>query len=57
MADGAGMLFGFPIAAYAQHKIIKAEENIRDGADPWCRNCDNSGAGGLLPPAPGTTHA
>ena len=30
----SGMLFGLLLAAYAQHKIIKAEERIRDGADP-----------------------
>ena len=30
----SGMLFGLFLAAYAQHKIIKTEERIRDGADP-----------------------
>lgn len=29
-----GMLSGLLLAAYAQHKIIKTEERIRDGADP-----------------------
>ena len=29
-----GMLFGLLIAAYAQSTIIKAEERVRDGADP-----------------------
>ena len=34
MVAGSGMLFGILLAAYAQHKIIKTEERIRDGADP-----------------------
>ncbi|MBI1657637.1 MAG: hypothetical protein IS632_02530 [Thaumarchaeota archaeon] len=29
-----GMLFGILIAVYAQRTIIKAEERVRDGADP-----------------------
>ena len=29
-----GMLFGLLLAVYAQRTIIKAEERVRDGADP-----------------------